>query len=41
MSLIVVLNCMHVNGLFVVVNEFNSSIHVNLEHCVWISLWVS
>jgi hypothetical protein len=41
MSLIVVLNYVYVNGLFVVVNEFISCIHVHLECCRCISLWVS
>jgi hypothetical protein len=34
MSLIVVLIFVYMNGLFVVVNEFISCIHVHLEHCI-------
>jgi hypothetical protein len=41
MSLIVVLNSMYVNGLIALVNEFNSCIHIHLECCRCISLWVS
>jgi hypothetical protein len=41
MILIVLLNFVEVNYLFVVVNDFISCIHVHLECCRCISFWVS